>query len=127
MQVWLLIGLGGFIGSIARFALSGYAQRLTTKGADFFPLGTLTVNVIGCFLIGLFIALTQDRWIVSPELRIALLVGLLGGFTTFSTYGYETLLMMQSGNVRNALLYFGASNALGLLLVWTGLRIGERF
>lgn len=127
MQVWLLIGLGGFVGSIARYALSGLVQRRVSLEVATFPVGTLVVNLSGCFLIGLLIAIMQERILLPPELRLALLVGLLGGFTTFSTYGYEMMLMMQSGLWKFALLNFTLSNVLGLFLVWGGYRLGQQF
>jgi fluoride exporter len=88
----LLVGVGGFIGSIARYALSGYVQNLT-RGT--FPLGTLTVNALGCLLIGGLSELAEARGYLSPEARALVVIGILGGFTTFSAFGNETVNLLR--------------------------------
>ena len=88
-----LVGSGGFIGALARYGLSGLMQRqvpLTT-----FPYGTLVVNLLGCLLIGVIAGLVESRQLFGPEFRTFALIGLLGGFTTFSAFGYETFVMLK--------------------------------
>ena len=120
MTKLLFIALGGAAGAVARYLVAVQAQRLTPS---VFPLGTLSVNVLGCLLIGLLGTLFAGPVIVREEYRFLLLVGFLGGFTTFSTFGYETLALaadrewwLAAGNVL-------ASNVLGLAAVWAGNRL----
>ena len=91
----LIIGLGGFVGAICRYGLGGWVQRLT---GGTFPYGTLVVNVTGCFLIGFLLMLFEQRQLFSPTTRLFLTVGILGAFTTFSTFGYETLELLRSSS-----------------------------
>jgi fluoride exporter len=95
MVNYLLVGGGGLIGSMLRYWLSG-AVAHTTKGE--FPLGTLVVNIIGCFIIGFFLTLGYERFTWRPELRLFIAVGVLGGFTTFSTFSYETIALFRDGS-----------------------------
>lgn len=118
----LLIAAGGGAGAVLRFLVAGWGQRLTT---GVFPLGTLTVNVVGCLAIGFLGALFAGPWLVREEYRLAATVGLLGGLTTFSTYGFETVSMANDGQLEMALLNVLASNALGLFAVWLGYRVSE--
>ena len=90
----LLVGAGGFVGSVLRYGLSGAVHRLLPFAA--FPYGTLAVNVVGCLAIGLLAGWSEARQVIGPELRLFLFIGLLGGFTTFSTFGYETFEMARS-------------------------------
>src|SRR5947199_2363196 len=85
----LWVGVGGFIGSVLRYILSGVVQDLT--GRDDFPAGTLAVNLLGCLTIGLLSQLVEDRSAFSPETRAFVFMGILGGFTTFSAFGNETM------------------------------------
>ena len=80
----------------------------------------MAVNLIGCFLAGAVFYLTQERFLVSPALRTIILIGFLGGFTTFSSYGLQTFTLLRDGEFGLALLNIGASNVFGLLMVWTG-------
>jgi CrcB protein len=91
----LLVGTGGFIGSIFRYLVSDLVHRIM-QGA-WFPYGTLTVNVVGCFLIGLLSGLAETRQIFNPEARLLIFIGFLGGFTTFSTFGSETFSFVREG------------------------------
>jgi len=106
----LVVGLGGFLGSALRFMISGWAQRLSPMGA--FPVGTLAVNVIGCLAIGLLGGLADQRQLLDSGQRLFLMVGVLGGFTTFSSFAFETLGLAQDG----ALLRVFANVLLQLLL-----------
>lgn len=112
----LLVAAAGALGSSARYLVSGWAQRL---GAGF-PWGTLAVNTLGCLVIGLLMYLFQQRQALSENARLALMVGFLGGFTTFSAFGYETFAMMRERDWPLAALNVGASLALGLVGVWGG-------
>ncbi len=117
----LLIALGGAIGSVLRYLVALWMHRLTGAG---FPWGTLAVNVTGCLLIAVLHALfTGPPPAVTPvreELRLALLVGLLGGFTTFSTFGLETLTLLQDARYAAASAYVLLSNTLGLAAAAAG-------
>lgn len=113
-----MVGSGGFLGALARYGLSGLVHRqlpLTT-----FPYGTLAVNLIGCFAIGALAGLAEVRQLFGPELRTFALIGLLGGFTTFSTFGYETWAMMRDAEYLRAGANVGVHVAAGLALVWLG-------
>ena len=112
----LLVGTGGFAGAVLRYALGGIVHRhlpLTT-----FPYGTLCVNLVGCFLIGAFVGLSDSRQLFSPELRAFVFIGILGGFTTFSTFGFETFAMARDGEHLRAACNVGLQVVFGLGLVW---------
>jgi fluoride exporter len=108
----LVVGLGGFCGAIGRYALSGWAQRLS--GSEF-PWGTWTVNVVGCLAIGSLMGLTDTRLALPPEARLFLGIGLLGSLTTFSTFGYETIELL-----RGSQLGLAVGNAAANLIVGCG-------
>jgi CrcB protein len=112
-----LIGFAGFIGTLGRYWLSGVVAR---RYGETFPLGTLSVNLVGCFLVGLLFYLMQERFLVNENLRTIILIGLLGGFTTFSSLGLQTFTLVQDNQILLAVLNMAASNVLGLLLVWAG-------
>jgi len=114
----ILVGIGGFFGSAFRYMLSGLIQKI--PWLETFPWGTLTVNVLGCFLIGLFGGLAENRQLFSMELRLFLFVGFFGGFTTFSTFGFETFSFMQDGQWLSSLVNVALQIGLGLLAVWAG-------
>lgn len=124
MNKWIWIAAGGAFGSVLRYAIQGWAQRMTT-GA--FPLGTLVVNVTGClllgFLAGLFVGPTVER----PNYYLGLSVGVLGGYTTFSTFGLETFHLTTAGHLGLAMLNVGLSCSLGLAAVWIGHRLAEQW
>lgn len=92
MVHYLLVGDGGMAGAMLRYWLSGLIGNATSGR---FPYGTLAVNVIGCFIIGFFLTLGYERFSWSPELRLFVAVGILGGFTTFSTFSYETITQLR--------------------------------
>ncbi len=112
----LIIGLGGFIGAIARYGISGLVQRYSGG----FPLGTMAVNVLGCAIIGCFLYLVETRAVVAPNLRLFLGIGILGAFTTFSTFGYETIGLISERQIGFALLNIAGNLILGLGAVWLG-------
>lgn len=122
MKEALLVGLGGFVGATARHVASGWVHRAVGTG---FPWGTFVVNVAGCLLIGLMSGLGEARGLLRPELRAFLLVGLLGGFTTFSTFAYESLALGRGGHTGGLLLNVGGQVLLGIGAVWVGHLLGR--
>jgi fluoride exporter len=114
----LWVGLGGFLGSTARYWLGGLLNQLSPRAL--FPYETLVINVSGCLGIGFLAGLAEFRGVFSPELRLFLLVGILGGFTTFSTFGYETFQLLRDGEVFLAGLNVALQATLGLVGVWAG-------
>jgi CrcB protein len=118
----LLIGIAGGCGVVLRYLVVGWGQRLVT-GA--FPLGTLIVNVVGCLLIGILGGVLTGTELVRDEVRLALIVGLLGGFTTFSAFGFETAGLLSTGRWGTAVANVVLSNGLGVMAVWLGLRLAE--
>ena len=119
----LAIALGGAIGAVLRFFLRGWMDRLVDSP---FPLGTLTVNVLGCLLMGLLGAYFTGPHLVREEHRAALLVGVLGAFTTFSTFGWETFLVARQGQVGHAVANVLLSNVLGIGAVVLGFGLGQK-
>jgi fluoride exporter len=118
----LVVGLGGFIGTLGRYWLSGLIAR---RYGETFPYGTLIVNLVGCFVIGFLFYLFYDRALASPTSRTAIFIGLIGGFTTFSSYGLQTFTLLRDGEVLLALVNIAASNLLGLALVWVGYSLAK--
>jgi CrcB protein len=114
----LLVGLGGFAGSVLRYLVSGYIQQ-SAKSIDF-PYGTLVVNVIGCFVIGFLAQLAEEHGVFTSQSRSFVFVGILGGFTTFSSFGNETLNLARDSQIMGALANIGANVVLGLFAVWLG-------
>ena len=114
----LWVGFGGFLGSIGRYLLSGYVQHLMR--ATGFPYGTLVVNLIGCLLIGFLSQWVGARGFLSPETRLFVFMGLLGGFTTFSTFSNETMNLWQAGASAAALTNVALHVVLGLGAAWLG-------
>jgi CrcB protein len=113
----LIIGTGGFIGSIARYLVS---QLNLTVSFHSIPVGTLTVNIAGSFLIGFLTGIAEKSMILTPEWRLFLMVGLCGGFTTFSAFANENLMLIHNGQGMAVLLYTGLSIFLGFLAVYLG-------
>lgn len=126
----LLIGLGGAIGSVLRFLLSQFATRVSAGmplGALTHVLtGTLIANVVGSFLMGLMWSAGVGRLSLSPAVRDAITVGLLGGFTTFSTFANDTRVLFDGGLTGLALLNVLLNNALAILAAFAGFALGQR-
>lgn len=115
------IALGGALGAVSRHALAGWIGGRFGAG----PLGIFVVNISGAFLIGLVMALTDERVSVSPEVRRFLTVGILGGYTTFSTWMYETHQLAEAGDMTRAIVNIVGSTLAGLLAVWLGVIAGR--
>jgi fluoride exporter len=114
----ILIGAGGFIGSVLRYLVSGYVQELSNS-VDF-PYGTLAVNLVGCLLIGFLTQLAEMYGAFNVETRAFLIIGLLGGFTTFSTFSNDTVNLLRFGESSLAFLNIAAHILAALFLVWAG-------
>jgi CrcB protein len=123
MQEILLVGLGGFFGAISRYKLCGWVHHILDKHG--FPYGTITVNIVGCFLIGLIAGLVLNKGIIPKQMEILVVTGFLGGFTTFSAFSLETLKLMQTGHYLNALFNVLISVVLGLLAAWIGMLLSK--
>ena len=117
MRQLIAIALAGALGTLGRYGLSGVVQRV---GRASFPLGTLAVNLVGCLLIGIVMELVREHPMLSPQTRSVLVVGFLGGFTTYSAFGYETTELLRGGGVALAALNVGAHVVLGVLAVVAG-------
>lgn len=120
----LLIAVFGAIGTLARYGLQGLIQ---TRIGSTFPYGTLAINLTGCFFLGLLGQIMLNRVIVSPELRMAIAIGFFGGYTTFSSFGWETAKMLEAGEWLWATTYVAASVVFGLVLSLAGIRLAGRF
>ena len=121
MRIVLLIVFGA-VGTLARYGLDGWIQY---RVGSAFPAGTLTVNLLGCLLLGTIAEFSLNHISVPADWRIGLTIGLMGGFTTFSTFGWDSLRMLQDGEWTKALLYIGASVVGGILAMMVGMRLGN--
>jgi fluoride exporter len=119
----LLVGLGGFIGSVLRYLLGGLFQAVFNAAA--FPAGTVLINLTGCLVIGLLSQLAESRGAFSDLTRALVFTGILGGYTTFSTFGNETMNLFRSGDVLLGIANAGTQVVGGLFLVWAGRAIGQ--
>ena len=119
MKRILITGAGSFIGGMLRYLIAEFVQ---TRYLTNFPIGTLTVNVIGCFIIGIVFGLA-DKENLTQEWRLFLATGLLGGFTTFSAFSIETIGMLRDGQFWSAAAYIFLSVILGLLVAFIGISI----
>ena len=117
----LLVGVGGAAGSIARYLVSTWTMQ--AAGSPKFPLGTLAVNLIGCLLAGMLAGWVERTPLFDEHTRLLLMVGVLGGFTTFSSFGLETAQLIRRGDWLVASGYVGSSLLLGLAAVLLGLRL----
>lgn len=114
----LLVGLGGGLGSMARFLCQKYVYEWHPHS---FPFGTFLVNVTGCFLIGMFYALADREQWLTPEWRVLLTTGFCGGFTTFSSFAFENISLLKHGEIGYFLLYTLGSVVLGIAACWAGI------
>jgi CrcB protein len=121
VRIILLIVFGA-AGTVARYGLDGWIQY---RVGSVFPAGTLTINVLGCLCLGMIGRFSLNHIAVSPDLRIGLTTGLMGGFTTFSTFGWDTVRMLEEGQWTKASIYLGASVLGGLLAMMLGMRVGD--
>jgi fluoride exporter len=124
MWTYIAIAIGGTLGCWARYAMTNLVQAV--YGRDF-PYATLSINVLGAFVMGFLFIETLERLTVSPAVRTGILTGVLGGFTTFSTFEMETLLLSEQGDVPKALLYVFLSVGLGFLAAFGGAYIARNF
>ena len=120
LNAFLFVGIGGFAGAVARYALGGWLLHHTAQQR--FPWSTFAVNVVGCLAIGVLAGLAERHSMFGPALRLFLFTGLLGGFTTFSAFGLEALFLLRRGEPWVAAAYVAGSVLLGLAAVWIGLR-----
>ncbi|HYH40936.1 MAG TPA: fluoride efflux transporter CrcB [Burkholderiales bacterium] len=117
----LLVALGGGLGSVARYKLSGWVLAHSTDWK--FPLGTFAVNVVGCLIAGLAAGLAERYHVFSPDARLFLFVGILGGFTTFSAFGLETVFLMRRGDTWIAALNIFGSVLCGVVVLWAAIKL----
>jgi CrcB protein len=118
----LLVAVGGGIGAVSRYLLSLWAADRYGSG---FPYGTLLANIIGCFIIGIFMTLITEKYVVSPYWRLLVTVGFIGGLTTFSSFSYETLKLLQEANVAGALWNLLLNMVVGFAATWLGISAGR--
>ena len=114
--------VAGALGTLSRYGLGGLTQRLSGAG---FPYGTLVINTLGCFAIGLIMQIALSTDLMSPAVRIAATIGFLGAFTTFSTFSYETVRFLEDGAWISAVLNIGSNVGIGLLATFSGMLLGR--
>ena len=117
-----LIAIGGALGSVARYLLSSFVLRAT---GTLFPLGTFVVNAVGCLVFGIIAGAATERVQLAPGLRLFLLTGILGGFTTFSSYAFESFGLLQDGQFAAALINILGQVVAGLLGMWIGFAVSR--
>lgn len=121
-MIWWYVALGSAVGGVARFALASLVQQ---RAGPNFPLGTLVVNISGSFVLGLVLRYALGTQAISPEVRALLTTGFCGGYTTFSTFTYDTMLLLEDGQTSRAGLYVLLSVALSLAGAWLGILGGR--
>lgn len=121
---YLYIAIGGAFGAVARFYFSTLIYNKTQQS---FPYGTFLVNLVGCFLLGLFYSLFLEKYDVNPQIKSMITIGFLGAFTTFSTFSLEAFNMIKEGNIKISFLYAGGSIFLGIFFVWLGIGVVDLF
>jgi len=122
LEKLLWIGLAGVFGTLARYGLSGAAQRACGSS---FPCGTLTVNVLGCFIFGLIWVLSEDRLLISGEVRTVILIGFMGAFTTFSSFAFETAQLIRDAQWVSAAANIFVQNTVGIAGLFLGMAAGR--
>lgn len=118
----ILVAVGGGLGAVARYLVSTWAAARLGSG---FPYGTLIVNVVGCFIIGLFMSLMLERVVINPYLRLFFVVGFVGGLTTFSSFSYETLRLLEEADIMHSFANIGLNMFIGFLATWLGIAMGK--
>lgn len=118
----LSIAAGGALGAVSRFCLGNLISRIIGSAL---PYGTFVINIVGCFFMGLIMTMIIERGMLAAAWRLFLCVGFLGGFTTFSSFGYETLMLLQEEKIVAALAYVGGSIILGLMSAALGVAVGK--
>ena len=122
MDRYLIIGLGGFLGAIARYLVGGFVAE---RFGSIFPFGTLLINLTGSFVLGFFLAAATDRFWMNGALRLFFAIGFLGAYTTFSTFTFESMALIQQRSYLLAFVNVGASALLGLLATYAGIVLGR--
>ncbi len=120
--MWVWVALGGALGAITRFFLAGWVQK---KVGFAFPVGTLTVNVLGSFIIGFFISFFLEYLALPPQYRALVVVGFLGALTTFSSFSYETVSLLLEGEITKAIAYVALTNLLCFIATFSGIILGR--
>ncbi len=121
MKVIFLVGLGGLLGSVARYKAGGWVLHLTSL--EKFPYSTFAVNVVGCLAAGVLAGLVEKHDLFAADTRLFLFSGLLGGFTTFSAFGMDSLYLVRRGELLTAASYTGFSVIVGIAAIWLGLKL----
>jgi fluoride exporter len=124
MREVLLVFIGGGLGSVVRFSIGKWVNSFHSHH---FPLATLTINIVACLVLGVFIGLADHKQIISASSRLFWTVGFCGGFSTFSTFSHENLHLLQSGLTGSLILYIGLSLVLCVAATFGGLYVGEQF
>ena len=117
MKILMIIGAGGFLGSVARYLTSKYIQDNLVLT---FPIGTLVVNIVGCFILGIIYGFMERGELFSQEMRVFLTIGFCGGFTTFSTFAFENASLLRDGNFIQSALYIALSVFAGIVALYIG-------
>jgi len=122
LQRLILIGLAGLAGTLCRYGLSGFVAR---RFGETFPTGTLLVNIIGCFVAGFLLYTLNERFLISEIVRTTVMIGFLGGFTTFSSFGVQTFTLLREGETFFAVMNVLLSNVIGIGMVWVGYSLAK--
>jgi len=120
MEQLLIVFLGGGVGACSRYLIAQFANA--KWGADF-PIGTFIANVIGCFIIGFFMAAITEKYIINPHWRLFVVVGFVGGLTTFSSFSYESIQLLQNGGLNIAMANILANMVIGFTATWLGMML----
>ncbi len=121
-MLWLWVAVGGALGAVSRYLVAGYVQKAVGIA---FPVGTMTVNVLGSFIIGFFIQYVLEYLAMPPQVRALVVVGFLGAFTTFSSFSYETVSMLLEGETLKALIYILGTNILCFIATFLGILLAR--
>ena len=122
MRTIVGVGLAGAVGALSRYGVEGLVSE---RFPGSFPWGTFVINITGSFVLGLMFVVLTERVVVSPAMRMSLTVGFVGAYTTFSTFSFETVRLIEDGALGTAALNVGATVALGLIAAWAGMMVGR--